>query len=374
MVCGTEAQYHQAIHMANRRSKRVRLVDIASKAGVSASVVSAIVRGGKHHGARFGSETEDRVRRIVQELNYQPNLAARMLKGNRSNLIGVLIGATAEPINFARLAALEQEAYDRGYRVMIGQYRDNPAHTAGYVDDFLGHGVDAVLLFHGQFLSDERLLDALRRVPHLICQDQSVVENASMVEVNRAGAIRQAVEYLHERGRRRIGMMLSALVTRPMSERNRGYHAALAKLKLPDEPELLWSMKEINLVMQQRTSSQLGGGWTWTPPAEVVHDGIDQVVDRGAADAVIASNDVWAIELIKALRRRGKRVPEDVAVVGFDNLQAGALFDPALTTIDQNNPGFAHAAMDLVEQSLQTTRRRPRHVVVEARLVVRESA
>ena len=164
---------------------------------------------------------------------------------------------------------------------------------------------------------------------------------------------------LRARGCRRIGLLLNAPASKDplMRDRLRGYTAAL-KTRKPQHP-VVWS-----------------GTGEFPPPRALVDESVRELVLAGQCDGIAASNDVWAIELIKGLRRAGIWVPQDVAVVGFDNLHAGALFDPALTTIDQNNEGFAQAAVDLILESIErgSLPSAKRERVVQPALVVRESA
>ena len=111
------------------------------------------------------------------------------------------------------------------------------------------------------------------------------------------------------------------------------------------------------------------------PSPELVGRALDQLLGQAQVDAVIASNDIWAAALLKSLRARGRRVPDDVALVGFDNLNFAALLDPALTTVDQGHEEFAARVLDLMERrpgegSAKQVKKSP---VVTPRLIVRES-
>lgn len=170
-----------------------------------------------------------------------------------------------------------------------------------------------------------------------------------------------ACRHLWERGRRRVALVLNDQAENDplMHDRLRGYQLALADAALQSDtlPRVVWH-----------------GDGTFPPTAELADQAVAALV-AARADAVVASNDVWAIALAKSLRRRGMRVPEEMAVVGFDNLDAAELFDPSLTSIDQNNPAFAAAAIELLLRTLEQGSLPPsrRRVLVEPRLIVRES-
>lgn len=345
--------------MSSTASPRTRLVDIAARAGVSATAVSTVLRGGASPTVRISPETAASIRRIAAEMNYQPNMAAQQLRGQRSDVIGVLIGAGSTAANYERLFAIEQEAYRRGYRLMIGQFHGDATRVAQYIQDFVARGIDAMICFHNPLPQhDAQVLHWLSKVRSLVFQTESLLPEACCVDVDRASGVREAVGHLVGRGRKRIALALNSMDDPLMQDRLRGYRAGLADHGRTLDEALIWA-----------------GDATFPPTKELLSGAIDALLDRGHADAIIASNDIWAIELIKAMRRRGRRVPEDVAVIGFDDLPAATLFDPGLTTIDQNNEAFAKAALDLLLALIDTgkvpvSRRR---VVVQPRLVVRES-
>lgn len=342
-------------------SERVRLVDIAAQAGVSATVVSAVLRGGSTGTVRAGREATERVRNIAKRLNYRPNLAAQLLKGRPSDVIAVLIGAASTAANHERLAALEQAAYERGRRLMVGHFHDDPERTSKYIEDFLSRGIDALICFHNPAPNfDARGRGLLRGLRGVVFQTQRLIPGACCVDVDRAAGVRQAISHLVERGRKRIALVLNSSPEQDslMEDRRRGYVAGLEAAAREVGARLIWC-----------------GSGIFPPTAALLQAGADALT--GAyADAVIASNDVWAMGLMKMLRRDGRRVPEDIAVIGFDNLPAAELFDPALTSIDQNNKGFAEAALTLLTQVLERPDwpRKLRSVTVQPRLVVRESA
>ncbi|MGH7214086.1 MAG: substrate-binding domain-containing protein, partial [Tepidisphaeraceae bacterium] len=160
---------------------------------------------------------------------------------------------------------------------------------------------------------------------------------------------------------RRIGLVLGGRAPVFLTDRLQGYLRGIEAVGRAPEAALRW----------------VGDADNVPPTPRRAEEAIDAVVGRGNADAIVASNDLWAIHLVKALRRRGLRVPDDVAVVGFDNIEAAALSDPALTTVDQDNAAFAEAAVDLALRSVhepEQIKPEQRTVIVRPRLVVRESA
>ncbi len=337
--------------------------DVAKEVGVTVTAVSAVLRGsGNGTGnVRVSPDTARRIRRIASRLGYRPNMAARLLKGQRNNVLGVLIGAESTPANYERLSALEQEAFRRGLRLMIGQFRGDSERTAQYIEDFLGRGIEGVMCFENPTPSyDEHVLRSLRRFRGVVFQTRRLFPGALCVDVDRAAGVRAAVAHLLARGRRRIGLLLN---DRPendplMADRLAGYEEGLVQAGREYEGRQVW----------------MGPG-VYPPPPELAAEAVGALAEQAGVDAIVCCNDVWAIHLIKAMRRLGKSVPEDLAVIGFDNINAAELFDPGLTTIDQNNAAFAAAAMDLLVAACEgvaiPVSRRTR--IVPPRLIVRES-
>lgn len=338
-----------------RGGQRVRLADIAQRAGVSPQAVSVVLRNGGSSTMRIADRTAQRIRRIAEELNYWPNLVAQQLRGRECGLIGVLIGACSTTANFLRLAAIEQEAYHRQQRLLIGQFHEDHQTTPQYLSDFLSRGIDRLVCFHNSHphAYDEHSLKLLRQFRNLVFQTHSPVEWGHVVDVDRAQGVAEAVEYLVRTGRRRIAMILNDSPARDplMNDRKKGYCETIEKMD--NRFPMIWT-----------------GDGTFPPSRDLAAQAVRYLLDQGA-DAVIASNDVWAVELIRCLRHLGKQLPQDMAVIGFDNTDAASLADPTLTTIDQNYSDFASATLDLLQSDSPFP---PQKRWVRPRLIYRESA
>jgi DNA-binding LacI/PurR family transcriptional regulator len=179
------------------------------------------------------------------------------------------------------------------------------------------------------------------------------------VRVDTARAIGYLVDHLLARGRRRIGLHLEGAPDELMTVRREAYTAALAAHGMDTDP---------SLIDTARTE-------TVDPTREAIDEAIDNLAGGAGVDAIVASNDVWAAHLIQGLKARGHRVPEDVAVTGYDNLDLATIIDPSLTTIDQQHNIYAAAALDLLVAIASKAPPPPkRTVIVEPKLIVRESA
>lgn len=347
-----------------RASTGARLVDVARKAKVSHATVAAALSGTGGN-TRISAETRERIRRAAAELQYRPNPHAQQLRGVRSDVIGLIIGTDNAQVNFDRMAELERIGFERGHRFIIGLGRAEDQQTTimTYVRDFQMRSVAGMIWLHQPPQPSEVDAASLTSLRHAVFLDRPLVEGAAAVRVDYADGIRQAVRHLVQRGRRRIGMALHTLdQTRdwtPMTDRLRGYREELSAQGLKLNEQLVWASEGPAM-----------------PSDEDIERAVRVLVREQRADAILASNDIWAVRLVKALKRHGQRLPEDVAVVGFDNLSLAAACDPELTTIDQRHEEFAIAVMDLLREQLESKGAGAvsRVVTIRPRLVVRASA
>lgn len=331
------------------------LASIARATGLAVTTVSEILRGKPGYNAA----TRAKVLETAQKLSYRPNSAARQLRGGRSGVMAALIGQDNPQANFDRLGALERIAHARGYRLMIGQIHHADEKLGDYLLDLASRGVDGVFWMNQPFASqDEEQIPAVGRFGGIVSLDHAVAPNAGCVRVDYGAGIEQAIEYLAEAGRKKIGIALAAEGVKgdPLHARLAGYKRGMKAQGLAVQDANIW----------------IGSG-TPSPTPEHLADILAKLVRAQKCDAILASNDIWAAELLRALRRAGLAAPKDVAIVGFDNLAFAGLCDPALTTIDQQHESFATAAVDAMEQIL-SGKGTPREVVVRPQLVVRESA
>ena len=332
-------------------------------AGVSRIVAGHVLLGSGGKTTRVGRATADRVRVAAQELGYRPNQAARQLKGARSQTIGVMIGSRTNQVLYDRLQAIEREAFERGYRLMVGYVHQLDQYD-DYLNDFQVRGIDGLILLHdvGEELPAS-VRDHLACLKHVVYQDFGPTPTAACVRVDRADGIRQAVRHLLSRGRRRIGLALTNATRPQMIDRQRGFAEELAAQGLPLLPERVWCAGSPNHPLAPAEESARA------------EQALAEFILPQRLDAVIVGNDVWAVHLLKALQRRQIRVPDDLAIVGFDNLDLGLAVTPELTTVDQENAVVAYHLVTLVVNGIEGRPgpADPGPVLVKPRLVIRQT-
>ncbi len=308
---------------------------------------------------RVSEETRQKVMRIAQQMDYRPNRAAQQLRGVPTQTLGVILDTVNLAVFSARLAAIEAEARLRGYRLLVGQAHHEAAGIKDYLDDFSDYGVDCVIcLFDVMDDIRPRLKSVFRGHKRVIVHSSPILKNQACVRVETSSAIDQLVAHLVERERKRIALQLWSPTDHLMTIRREAWQAQVKRHNRTSAAALVWTNPQE----------------TQKPTREMIDLCIAHLVTKHRADAIIASNDEWAVRLVQGLERAGYRVPEDVAVTGYDNLDIADVLEPGLTTIDQCHHDYAQAVLDLVEAMMQDTLTpASRTRVIQPKLVVRES-
>lgn len=342
-------------------NRKVRLVDIATQAGVSRAAVGHILNNSGQDNVRVSEATREKVLKIAEQLDYRPNRAAQQLRGMPTKMLGVILDTVNLAVFSARLAAIEAEAHSRGYRLVIGQVHHDPDEIKAYLDDFADHGIDCILCLFDvmQDAIRPKLKAVFRGRDNIILHSAPILKTQPCVRVETSSAIEQLVDHLAGRGRQRIGIQLWSESDALMSIRQEAWKENVKRHKLPTTSKLVWTNPE----RKQK------------PTREAIDQCIEQLVTKNNADAIIASNDEWAVRIVQGLQRHGYKVPQDVAVTGYDNLDVATVLEPALTTIDQCHTDYAAAVLDLVEETMQGTLTPAKRIrVIRPELVVRESS
>jgi LacI family transcriptional regulator len=310
-------------------SQRPTIVDVAALSGVSKSTVSNVLRGA----GRVSQSTRARVLDSIDALGYRPNSLARDLVRRRSRTIGVVLGDLANTFYADLVKLLELRISDAAYTTIVCNTDGRGELERARVEMLLERAVSGVVML--QFSGDGAVLDALAAagVPVVVvsCWD----ERADCVAVDDRAGMAAAVEHLYGLGHRRIAHVTSGLVEdSTRAARYAGYEAAMRSHGL--EPALL-------------EAERAGGEFT----------------------AFAAANDLIAVRLIDALEAGGRRVPDDVSVVGFDGTDLGAHSRIRLTTVAQPRGRLIADGLRLLSDRMAGEDGPPRHVRLAPELVVR---
>lgn len=326
------------------RSRAPNIRDVARLAEVSYQTVSRVLND--HPSIR--PETRERVRVAIAELGYRPNPAARALVTSRSRTIGVLSSQTSQYGPATSIAAIELAARDAGYRSSVTTIAstDTPSIRAA-LDHLLSQSIEALVVIAPQ----QRVLDALRElsfdVPYVTLQSADLAERHGMSTDQVLGA-RLATRHLIELGHTEI------------------LHISGPQDWIEAEARMQGYLDEINAA-DLRTRAPILGDWS---AHFGYYAGLELLRFRDFS-AVFASNDQMALGFMHACRDNGLRIPEDVSVVGFDDIPEAAHFAPPLTTVRQNFVEIGRRAVALLLGELQGAQ--PPHELVVPELVVRQS-
>lgn len=332
--------------------------DVAREAGVSRAVVSYVINNRSGGNVRISEPTRRRVLEVVQRLGYQPNVNARSLRTRRSQLIAVMVPDLTNPFYPLMIRGIQAAVEGSDYHIVVYDTDDSAARERAFVDMMLRRHVDGVILvsFHLEVEDVWRLTEA--GIQTVGIGGRLRAAGIDIVATRERPAAREIVRYLISRGHRRIAHLAGPQDTPPGQLRLQGYREALEEAGLRYEEPLVRY-----------------GTFKAEGVAELVASLFPLPAVEHRPTALFAANDLMAIEAIRALVRLGMRVPEDVAVCGFDNIPAAELVMPSLTTIGQDCQRMGRLAGEtLLERLRARARAEPRHVSVPYDLIVRESA
>ena len=331
----------------------VTLHDVARRAGVSIKTVSNVVNGYAH----VSPATRARVEQAVAELGYRPNLSARSMRGGRSGIIALAVPELGVPY-FAELAQSVIRAADReGFIVLIDQTEGLIARERLVCQGIRTQLIDG-LIFSPLALGGDEVTARTDSIPMVLLGERTA-GTVDHVIIDNVAAARKAVTHLAGLGRTRIAAIGAQHTETGETARLRlaGYKAALADAGLPFTPGLVAEA-----------------------PSFHRHDGaaaMARLLDAGTRpDAVFAFSDLTAIGALRTCYDRGLRVPDDIAVIGFDDLEEGRYTVPALSTISPDKDFIGQAAVQLLVTRLASPRPHdppPREIIAPYRLEVRES-
>ena len=290
----------------------VTIKDIAKQAGVSHSTVSRALHGSN----LISDETVERIRQIAGELGYFPSAAARSLKTNRSHALGVIVSAIDDPFFSEILQGIEEIAQGYGYSLLMAASQRDPEREQAIVRDMRERHVDGLIICSASFSAEQRRKLLEYGIPIVVVNNQAAEEYRYSIYHDDVDGSRQVTRHLIELGHRRIAYLGNSLSGRTTLDRLTGFR-------------------------QEMDTAGL------TVPADYIHEVPGGHPEDGLAvleyflalperpTAIFCFNDMLAIGLLNGLHVAGIRVPDDISVVGFDNIVFSAYTNPPLTTLDQ---------------------------------------
>ena len=335
---------------------RVRLQDVADRAGVSVKTVSNVVNNYVH----VATKTRARVQAVLDETGYRPNLSARQLRSGRTGLIALALPELDNPY-FAELTRfVVQAAEERGWTVLVDQTDGLRDREQAVSSGFRHHLIDGLILSPVSLDEHDLAGRSPGDTPLVLLGEKLSGGPADHVAIDNVAAARTATAHLVAQGRRHV----AAIGEQPNSSqesgvahlRRRGWEEALQAAGLPVVPELV---AEVASYRRSDGAAAMAG-----------------LLDLGRPlDAVFCFNDTLALGALRALADRGKRVPEDVAVIGLDDVDDARFAVPGLSTVAPDKAFIASTAVAMLAERLEDGGQdlAPRDVRAPFELVVRES-
>jgi len=330
-------------------AKHATIFDVAREAGVSKSTVSNVIRGV----GGVAPETRLRVQEAIEQLGYRPNVLARQLVQQRTTTLGVVVGDLGNPFYAEMAKQVERAATGRGYRAMFCNTQgDEEAESSGLESLMEYRAAGILFLSHPTDLGRARSV-VEGRVPavFLTC----AADWGDVVSGDDEAGAELATQHLVDIGHRRIAYFADPIVEDAADrDRQTGYRRVMQRAKL-EATVFHWDRR----------------------PGELDRDARDKQVDgilRNRITAVFSSNDYGAIELLECADRLGVRVPEELSIVGFDDVVMAGLARISLTTIRQPKPELANVAVEIIAARVRgELEGPPQRKTLDLELVVRGS-
>jgi LacI family transcriptional regulator len=339
----------------NSLRKRVTIVDIALKVGITPSTVSKVF---SNH-PRISTLTREEVFKTAKALGYQPNVLATGLRKGRSGLVGVVVPVVNYSFFSTAIKGIEEHITDAGYNVIIAQTRDRADLEEKQLQGLMRAQVEGVISSIAAETMDHSVYRNIASQIPLVLFDRTIsAHNISEVTIDDFEGAAKAVDHLVAKGYRRIAHLAGYEHVRPFAKRIEGYKSSLSRHGL-----------EVNekFILQRGPNKDEG-----EEAAEILLN-LDE-----PPDAILAASDYLAYGAIKAIRRRGLRVPEDIGIVGFSNEEFSSQVTPSISTVDQRSETMGSLAAKLLIDQLAASQNRGSYIVhremLEPELIVRESS
>lgn len=314
--------------MVERKTRNVTMREVAQEAGVAQSTVSHFLNGT----APVALETRDKIIRAIQKLNYYPNVTARNFKRRKTNLIGLFIPDVTN-LFYAELAkGVIDAAKEKKYNVLLYATDYQRKLEKDFFELVVSKQVDGVVI--GYNLIEERLLDKLEKagVPMALVDVYAANSSCPSVVVNNEEGIRQGISYLIELGHRRIAYLSEPPYALALVERQRSFLRWARDWKL--------DFRENWILVEKKQRNRVEIGFSL---------GKKLLKEHPLPTAVMCSSDLVAIGAMKAFLSSGLRIPEDISLIGFDDILLCSYVHPSLTSIKQPKYEMGRTAVKFLE-------------------------
>lgn len=332
----------------NNRKRRTTIIDVANAANVSIATVSKVVNGKDQ---KISEETRQRVQKCVKELEYIPNEMARSLKDAASKTIGLMIPNIGNA--FPEMAqGAQDEAFKRGYNLFLCSTESNPVQEERFREMLISKMVDGIIYVSSNYKTSNTFLSELHIPCVAIDRMVETQENIGVVQINNYQAMKEAAAFVVSKGCKQIGYITADITQSPAKERYEG---------------LLDGLKECNVEFDSKL--------LYTGAFEVETGNIGAMALLKQAenlDCILCGNDLIAIGAMNTCQKSGKRIPQDIKIMGFDDIYISQYLYPELTTIRQNVYEMGRIASQMLIDHVENGTKLS-HVILPHKLIERGS-
>jgi Transcriptional regulators len=327
--------------------KKVSIKDIAAHVGVSTALVSYVLNNKKE--GRIGKEVTAKIKQAAIDLNYQPNQIARSLKAQKTLTIGLIVADIANPYSSQIARIIEDEAQENGYSVIFGSSEESATKTQDLIMLLMNRQVDGFVIAFPEHCQEQ--VQYLKRVgvPFVMIDRFYPEVEANCVAIDNYHAAARAVQHLIDNGRKRIGIITYTTTLHHLNERKRGAMELVNDASLVGEVRIDHVAEDVSASVARFLSQ----------PEPV--------------DAIFFTTNLLTISGLKSLNERKVRIPDEVAVVGFDETDAFDLFYAPVTYVKQPMTELGRESVKLLLNAIENPDS-TESVILDTELIIRQSS
>jgi len=322
--------------------------DVAKAAGVSVATVSRVI----NNSHAVTQSTREAVMSAIKMLNYQPNLLGRNLRRTETRRLLVLLPNIGNPFYARIVKGIEDVAHKNGYNVMLCNTDSDAERERMYLELLKSRLADGVI-FMAPVLGKEGLTEIGHNFPVVQCCEYTEGAQVSHVSIDNYAAAYKVTRHLISAGHQRIGMISCRGAVVSIMQRESGFKKALEDSGISFSEELV-KYGDYSFNSGLRAANQF-------------------VSMKERPTAIFAISDIMAIGALRSIRENNLKVPEDIAVAGFDNINFASMCYPTLTTISQPKYDMGCISMELLLQQIRGELKEPKDILLEYEIIIRES-
>lgn len=326
----------------------VTLKDIANRANVSIKTVSRVI----NEEPMVSVNTRQKVKEIIEELGYQPNLIARSLKKRKSNTIGFIIPDIGNPAFTEMVKGCMDYLSNKGYFVFLGSYEDDITKEIGFIRDLNSMLIEGMIIIPTVTRTEE--LEIFNRINcPVVFLDREItsLDIDTVIAGNKIG-LYEATRYLIDAGHENMVYIGGIRSVMPSMKRFEGFRKALEESSLFDKAKVYW------------------GSYSSSSGYKLMNQALDET-ER--IDAVFAGNDIVALGALNAIKDRGLNVPDDISLIGFDDMFFSKYLNPPLSTVAVKLYEEGRACAKLLLERIRNPDDKPKRIVIPCELKIRQS-